>query len=221
MALTAGNLIDEAVGLYNDALQADGDYERVGQAEWIRFLNSALRSLVLVRPDALPKTTSVQLAAGTKQSLPSEAFKLIDITRNMGTDGSTEGKIITPIKRETLDLTNQLWHQGTATTYIDHFTYDEENPRTFYVTPPVHAVTAVYVEMVYSYNPITITATTDAITVPDLFANPLISWMLYRAYSIDDESSDFAKGQAELSTFFNLLQVEAQSSLQTAPSNKE
>lgn len=221
MALTAGNVIDEAVGLYNDAIQADGDYERIAQADWIRYLNSALRSLVLVRPDAHPKTTSVQLVAGTKQTLPAEAFKLIDITRNMGTDGSTEGKIITPIKKETLDLTNQLWHQDTATTYIDHFTYDEENPRTFYVTPPVHASTAVYVEMVYSYQPIVVTATTDALTVSDLFANPLIEWMLYRAYSVDDESADFAKGQANLQAFLNLLQVEAQSSLQVAPSKKE
>ena len=54
MALTAGNLIDEAAGLYNDAIQADGDYERITIVEWIRFLNSGLRSLVLVRPDALP-----------------------------------------------------------------------------------------------------------------------------------------------------------------------
>ncbi len=221
MALTAGDLIDEAVGLYNDALQEDNEYERITVAEWIRFLNSGLRSLVLVRPDALPKTEPVTLVAGTRQTIPTEAFKLIDITRNMGTDGLTEGKIITPIKRETLDLTNQLWHQGTATTYIDHFTYDEENPRSFYVTPPVHAVTVVQVEMVYSIMPTTVTIVGDSIAVPDLFANPLISWMLYRAYSIDDESSDFAKGQAELQAFFNLLQVEASSSLQVAPSNKE
>ena len=223
MALTVNDLIVEAAGQYNDELNADtGDYNRVHIADWIRYFNSAVRSLVLVRPDAAPKTVPVELATGTtKQSLPTEAFRLIDIPRNMGSDGSTPGKIITPINREILDLTNQTWHQDTVATYIDHFTYDITNPRTFYVTPPTHGSTKVYVEMVYSYLPVTATDKTDAIVVADVFANPLIAWMTYRAYSIDDEEVNFGKGQASLQEFFNLLNIEIQSAVSVSPEKRE
>ena len=51
MALTVNDLITEAVGQYNDEINADtSDYNRVLIADWIRYCNSALRSLVLRQP---------------------------------------------------------------------------------------------------------------------------------------------------------------------------
>jgi hypothetical protein len=221
MALTANDLITEAVAQYNDELQADSDYERIKIATWIKYLNSALRSLVLVRPDSNVTKGSIQLVAGTHQDIPTAAVRLMSITRNMGADGNTPGKIITPINTELLNLTNQLWHQDTAKTYIDHYMLDDESPRTFFVSPPVHAVTAVYVEMEYSVIPTVITATTDAFPVSDIYANPCIAWMLYRAYTVDDEEVNFQKGQAHLTEFMNLLQVELKGGLQVSPTKDE
>ena len=221
MALTANDLIVEAVGQYNDELQDDSDYARIKIATWIRYLNSALRSLVLVRPDSSVKKVSVQLVAGTHQDIPTEAFRLISISRNMGTDGLTPGRIITPIGSEVLNLTNRLWHTATAKTYINHYMLDDENPRSFFVTPPVHNSTAVYVEMEYSYLPTTITQTTDSIVVADVFANPLIAWMLYRAYTVDDEEVNFQKGQAHFQEFLSLLQIELQSGTLVSPTKDE
>jgi len=221
MALTVNDLITEAVSQYNDELQDDSDYARIKIATWIKYANSALRSLVLVRPDSSVKRTSVQLAAGTHQDVPAEAIRLLAINRNMGTDGSTVGRIITPIGTELLNLTNQLWHQATAKTYIDHYMLDDENPRSFFVTPPVHATTAVYVEMEYSWIPTVYTATTDAIVVSDVYANPMIAWMLYKAYTVDDEEVNFQKGQAHLTEFMNLLQVELQGGLRVSPTKDE
>jgi len=221
MALTANDLITEAVAQYNDELQDDADYARIKTATWIKYLNSALRSLVLVRPDSNVTRAPVQLVAGTQQDIPTAAVRLISIPRNMGTDGLTAGRIITPINTELLNLTNQLWHQATAKTYINHFMLDDESPRTFFVTPPVHAVTAVYVEMLYSEMPTVITATGDAIGVSDVFANPLIAWMLYRAYTVDDEEVNFQKGTSHLTEFMNLLQVELKGGLQVTPTKDE
>jgi hypothetical protein len=82
MALTANDLITEAVAQYNDELQADSDYERIKIATWIKYLNSALRSLVLVRPDSNVTKGSIQLVAGTHQDIPTAAVRLMSITRN-------------------------------------------------------------------------------------------------------------------------------------------
>lgn len=221
MALTVNDLITEAVAQYNDELQDDSDYARIKIATWIKYANSAIRSLVLVRPDASTKTVSVQLSSGTHQDLPAEAIRLISINRNMGTDGNTPGRVIFPVDTEVFNLTFQNWHEDTAKTYIDNYMYDDQNPSSYYVTPPVHAVTAVYVEMEYSYLPDVFTATTDPIGVRDIFANPLIAWMLFRAYTVDDEEVNFQKGQTHLQEFFNLLQVELQSGLLVSPTKDE
>ena len=221
MALTVGSLIDDAVDQYNDELQDDDDYSRIKKATWIRYCNSALRSLVLVRPDSSVKRTPVQLVAGTHQDIPSEGIRLISIQRNMGTDGTTPGRIVTPINTEMMNLTQQLWHTATAKTYIDHYLLDDESPRTFFVTPPVHAVTAVYVEMEYSWIPTTYTQTTDVIVVNDVYANPMIAWMLYKAYTVDDEEVNFQKGQTHLAEFMNLLQVELKGGLTVSPTKDE
>lgn len=221
MALTVGDLIADAVDQYNDELQDDSDYSRIKIATWIRYCNSALRSLVLVRPDSSVKRTSVQLVAGTHQDIPSEGIRLLSIQRNMGTDGLTAGRIITPISTEMMNLTNQTWHNDTAKTYIDHYMLDDENPRTFFCTPPVHAVTAVYVEMEYSWIPTTYAATTDTIVVNDVYANPMIAWMLYKAFTVDDEEVNFQKGQTHLAEFMNLLQVELKGGLTVSPTKDE
>jgi hypothetical protein len=152
VAFTANDYIVDAAELYGDTA-----YDRISTATWIKYLNAAVRALILVRPDAGAVTESVQLVAGPKQTLPTAALRLLDITRNMGTDGATAGKIITPSDRKHIDYSNLLWPAGTAGTAVENYSYDNNVPRIFYVTPPVHAVTAVYVEMSTSQLPTAMT----------------------------------------------------------------
>lgn len=216
MSFSALNYIEDAAELY-----ADTDYDRIPSATWIKYLNAAIRTLILVRPDAGATTESVLLAAGIKQSLPTAALRLLDITRNMGTDGSTAGKIVTPSKRAHIDYSNLLWPAGTGETYIENFSYDANVPDIYYVTPPVHDTTQVYIEMSSSQLPTTITATGDTMTVNDIFFEPIVQYMLYKAYSADDEGVEFEKAQSFIGNFFSLLQVEAQISKSMGPEIKE
>lgn len=216
MALTASDLIVEAAELYGDVA-----YDRIAATTWIRYLNSALRSLILVRPDSNAETTAVQLAAGVKQTLPTTVLRLINISRNMGTDGLTAGKIVTPTDRQNLDYANLLWPVDTAATSIDNYSYDKETPDIFYVTPPVSSTVNVYVEMSFSKLPETITATVDAIGVRDVFYQPLLSFMLWKAYSGDSEQDEFQKGIMHMQAFFNLLQIEMTAAVAAGPEVRE
>jgi hypothetical protein len=139
----------------------------------------------------------------------------------MGTDGLTAGKIISPADRQHLDYSNLLWPAGTAAVAIDNFSYDKETPKIFYVTPPVSATVDVYVEMSYSEMPTKITDTADAIGVNDIFYQPLLSFMLFKAYSADSEQDEFQKSVMQFQTFFNLLQVEMTASVAAGPETKE
>ena len=50
---------------------------------------------------------------------------------------------------------------------------------------------------------------------------PLLQFMLYKAYSADDESVEFSKAINYMQTFFNLLQVEMVTAQQAGPEKKE
>jgi hypothetical protein len=216
LAFTANDYILDAAELYGDV-----DYVRVSELTWIKYLNASIRALILVRPDAGAQTDSLQLAPGVLQSLPSTALRLLDITRNMGTVGNQAGKIITPADRKHLDYSNLLWPAATGDTEIDNFSYDKENPRIFYVTPPAHATTAVFVEIQVSQLPTTVTATGDDPGVNDVFFEPIIQYMLYKAFSTDDEGVEFQKAITFMQNFFNLLQVEIATSQAAGPESKE
>jgi hypothetical protein len=177
--------------------------------------------LILVRPDAGAQTDNVELVAGILQTLPSTALRMLDITRNMGSGGSTPGKIITPADRKHIDYSNLLWPAATGDIAVDNFSYDKENPRIFYVTPPVSSTVSVFVEMQVSQLPTTITATDDDPGVSDLFFEPLVQYMLYKAFSADDESVEFQKAMAYMQNFFNLLQIEIAASTAMGPEKKE
>lgn len=216
MAFTANTYIVDAAELYGDDA-----YARITTTVWIRYLNAGIRTLILGRPDAGAVTESVQLVAGVKQTLPSDALRLLDISRNMGTDGLTAGKIITPTKREHVNYSNLLWPAATGDDSIENFSYDANTPEIFYVTPPVSNSTNVYVEMSTSQLPTAITATGDSTGTNDIFFEPLVQYMLYKAFSADDESVEFEKAQAYLGNFFRMLGMEQQAARRNGPETKE
>ena len=216
MSFTADDYVVDSALLYGDV-----DYDRVEESDWIRYLNAAIRALVLVRPDAGSTTENVQLIAGVKQSIPTDSLRLLDIPRNMGVDGSTPGKIITPSKRQHLDYANLLWPAATGDTAVDNFSYDNNAPTIFYVTPPVSSTVDVYVEMQVSQLPTAVTAIGDATGTNDVFFEPIVQYMLYKAFSADDEDVEFAKATQYMQNFFNLLQVETATSQAAGPESKE
>ena len=169
-------------------------------AELLAYLNAAILRVCLLRPDASSSVESIQLVAGTKQTLPATARRLLDIYRNMGADGATPGKVITSTDTRSMDLFNPNWHKDTAKTAIDHFMYDEETPDTFFVTPPVHATTQVHVEMKLANNPAVIAdAAIENVTINDVYRPALEHWMLYKAY---DKETDSAHSVAEAKFHF-------------------
>ena len=216
MAFTASDYILDAAELYGDTA-----YDRVTESTWIKYLNAAVRALILVRPDAGAVTEPVLLIAGIKQTLPTAALRLLDISRNLGSDGLTAGKIITPSDRAHIDYSNLLWPTATGDTLVENFSYDANVPRIFYVTPPVGAVTPVYVEMSTSQLPTAMALTSSDDGIEDVFFEAIIQFLLYRAFLADDETVEFTKSQTAFQNFMSLLGVEVQASRANSPEKKE
>lgn len=228
MSIIVGNLIENVAFKFGDEITYDGswtvttDGSRIDEARWLQFLENAIRTLVLVRPDSsTERAASVLTGATARQDLPSAALRLISIDRNMGSDGLTPGDSITPVKKEHFDNAQFEWQNATAKSYIDNYMYDLKTPYEFWVNPQPTTSPAVYVEMIYSVLPTIPTAATETLWARDIFWTPLVHWMLYEAYSIDDEAVNVELAIHHHHGFFSSLGQEIQAATTVSPTDKE
>lgn len=202
--------------------------------ELVRYLNDGQREIVLYRPDSMSTNATVALVAGSKQALPANGTKLIEISRN---NNGTTKRAVRLVNREILDSQSPGWHSITGVTEILHYMYDPRDPKTFYVFPPAAGATA-SLDIVYSANPTDIAVPADGaslptdstadnsaptvvlgtISVPDIYANALVDYMLYRTYSKDaDYAGNAARAQAHYAVFANTLGIEIKATMAVAP----
>ena len=200
--MQASKIIDAVQEVANDT-----DGVTYTSAQVIEWINDAIRMLLSKRPDALVELRAIQLAAGTKQTLPSDAHKLLGLIRNMGTDGSTPGKAIRgPVSQEELDAFNPDWHNDTAATEITEYIYNITDPLQFYVIPPVTSAQNVYVEARIAVNHTAIANTTDVIPVVEPYAPALTEWVLYGLFSRDNEKTpNYVRASRHYQQFFTIL----------------
>ena len=217
MAVTVASVLSRV-----DAVLQDTSNIRWPDTELILWVNDAQREIALIKPDATATVATVTLAAGTKQSIPSGGNRLLDVTRNMSAASSgTGGRAIRLVNRSVLDAQSPSWHDpavtGSAkhTNVIKHYTYEEDNPRTFYVYPGVSG--NAYVELTYSANPATV-GTSDNIGVPDIYATAIMNYVLYMAYMKEAEFAENSqRAGAHYQLFTSMLAGKGQLDATTSP----
>lgn len=170
------------------------------QAELLDWLNDGQREIALYKPNAFVKNLSRPLTAGTKQALPADGVSLVDVVRNMGTNGTTPGAAVRAVAREILDSQTPNWHAATPATAIKHFVYSVLDPKNFYVYPPSDGTGQV--EVIYAAAPADATLV-GTITLDDIFVTALVNYVLYRAYSKDAE---FAANASAAAAYYQAFQ---------------
>lgn len=210
--ITAGDIVERAEILLQDETNV-----RWPVAELLKWINDAQRAVAALRPDATAFNTTLKLTPGTKQTLPANAISLIEVVRNMGSNGSTPGRAIRLVNREVLDSQNPLWHESSATNEVKHYFYDKRVPRNFYVYPPQPSSTS-YVELVYSVSPSEVVNEGSLLALDDVFANSILNYVVYRAYSKDAEFAENGnKAAAYYQAFAAELGLEGQSKATVDP----
>jgi hypothetical protein len=193
-------------------------------ANWLDLLNDAQRAVVLARPDANPVTSAVLLVAGTRQTLPSGKMRLLDVSRNMGSNGTTPGDTIRLAERDVQDMVNRSWHNAQPQTRVREVFYnDKKDPLVYWVYPPIAVGATVYIEVTTSDPPTDVTdADNGAITLSDTYASPLQAWMLYRAFSMQSQAVGLAqRAQGYFASFFNLLGVKLRNDMIYSPNEPD
>lgn len=219
MAITAQSIIRRVV----ETLQ-DNTSVRWPINQLVRFLNDGQREICMYRKDAMSKNATVTLVAGTRQALPADGTNLIEPIRNNSTASKRAVRIV---NREILDAQLPGWHSISGVSEILHVIYDVREPKVFYVYPPALA-TGAALDIVYSAVPAdvaepadgtTYTAVTGDISVPDVYANALQDYILYRAYSKDSEyAGNTSRATTNYAAFANSLGIEIKAALAAGPS---
>ena len=195
----------------------DNTNVRFPNEELLKFFNDAQREVVLHRPDAKMVNTTLDLATGSKQTLPVSALRLIDVVRNVG------GRAVTQVDRRILDETLPNWHETTAgTNKIEHYIYDPADPKNFYVFPKGTSGTD-SLEIIFSASTSEIaisdfSSDTTVISIDDVYANCLLDYVLYRSYQKDSEFAGNAqRAIMHYQSFANALGIKTQADSALTP----
>ena len=183
---------------------------RWSTSELIDWLSDAQRAIIALRPDANTVNETFVCVAGSKQTLPAEAIRLIKVVRN------TFGVAVTFVDGSWLDEQDPYWHTDVQTTSIRHYIYDDRDPKTFYVYPP--AVPGSPIDIVYSRSLPDVADSSLPIDIDDTYANAIFEYILFRCYSKDsDDTVSAAQAQTHHNNFRAALDIITQSDAATSP----
>jgi len=228
-SILANSILDRAATVLQDITNV-----RWPRKELAKWLDDGQREIVLMKPEANVTNASYRLIAGTKQAIPDgsvsyiqqgtstplpNGIQLIDVVRNMGTTTApTPGRAISVVDKRILNSQNREWHMDTASAEVVHFVFNEFDPKHYYVYPPQPTSNQGYVEIVYSSAPVDVTkkggggldaeepSDVATITLDDIFANVLLDYVLYRAYSKDaNYAGNAERARAHMAAFVQSL----------------
>ena len=185
--LTVGYIVDLV-----EKKAVDENNDDFSQAELIGLYNLALRFIVSLVPRAYTIKISQLLAAGSEQSIPSDGLQLVNVLRNMGTDGETPGASILEASLAAMNRLVPNWSTETAAAVVDNFMRIPDMDASFYISPPNDGTG--YIQMVHTATPPTSTYDEDGdweddkIPLSDEFVPALPDAMLFIVY---DDDSDY------------------------------
>lgn len=170
--------VAEIIGRVNTQL-TDTLWLRWPLAELCDYYNDAVRAVILARPDAGASVETLACVPGSRQSLPPGALRIIDVIRISG------GNALLPVPREVLDTQYPDWHAMTGEP--ERYVYSELTPRLFYLFPVPEVDISIDAVICRIPDAITISCLEDktGIQIEEAYVNPLVDWMLYRAFSKD------------------------------------
>lgn len=212
-AQTVGSIIDL---VRRKILDEDANPE-VSDSELLQLYNLTLLKIITLVPSAYTRTKNLLLAAGAKQVIDSAGgdLRLVNVRRNMGTDGATPGRVVRATNLDVLTQIYPTWFTETQQAEVEDWAPVLDYPEEFYVIPPNDGTQ--YIEIDVATTPTL--ATWDAAgawrgaTFPlrDHFTDAEINGILFMAYDDDsDIPGNTPRSQVYYGRFLQALGLQQQ-----------
>jgi len=191
--------------------------------ELLGWINESYQAIVAIKPDASSVNSVMNCVEGSRQEIPVDGHRLLDVVRNTATNSN--GVSVMKTSRSALDATRRAWHSEQPSVTVEQFVFDDHDPRHFYVYPPASSLAKL--EIIYSAVPAPHSNTqanansSESIRLGDSFAPAIVDYVLARAYSKDAEhAANLQRAQMHSGSFVNMLGAEANASVAFSP-NRE
>lgn len=204
--ITAQTIATRARLVINDVLGT-----RWIDSEVLDWVNAGEAAIAAIEPIAYVVTETLTLVAGTKQVLPTAGISLVDVVRNMGTDGNTPGDVVDSMERKVLDSLRPSWHSEATDASVLLFIHNPRDPSKFYVYPPQPASGFGQIEVEYLKVPPALTSLSDALNLRDLYQEALLNYVLFRMYSKESKDGDKSLAETYYSAFIAAVGARTQS----------
>ena len=180
---TVGEILRRARTVLQERSQ---DGTRWSNKELLDWLNEAYAALLSIRPSAFATTVEMACQAGAQQAIPGGAEQLIEVT------GTASGFGVTRVARSTMDAVRRRWQAEPQTDAIEHWMFEDLNPRSFWVYPPAKA--GVRLNLIVAQLPERHAESeaspnsNDPLRLPDAYTPIVLDLVLARAFAKDAES---------------------------------
>ncbi len=221
MAVLASSIINDAAKLLHDP-----DFVHWPREELLGWCSAAEREIVSIKPDAYVEERSYRLEAGTYQSIPEDAVGVVRLKQNMGPDGQTPGTYIRLADRDQFIDQNPDAYQEPANAEVEYYFFDKNDPRHFEVFPEQPETDWNWIKGTFPVVPPVLEKSDTsgaeydvAIHVGDIYEQPMLNYVMFRAYSKDSDASlENARAAANyFSLFATSLGKKEQVEKQTEP----
>lgn len=180
---------------------------RWDEPELLNWFSDGRREIAAARPTEFSKRVAVPLVRGTLQAVPEEAFQLIRVDCNVSRSlPRVTGRVVTQVERRVLDAMDPAWQDEKRVPYTAvarHYAYDLNEPMAFYVYPGNTG--AGTVEAAIAVLPSDASSANEPLGVRAVFANALLDYVLYRAFSKDaDHEANMARAREHYNNFASL-----------------
>jgi len=196
-------LVTSIIARVRDLLQDNTTVPRWSNANLLDAYNEALLAVVQNRPDVNSQVITFACQAKAMQTLPAGTYRLLDVISNPST-----GRGVQETTRRTMDSLLPLWTTMMGTE-VEQYIYDQKSPAIFYVYPTPEADHRL--NLLVSQAPVRVVISdfvndTTVFALDELWLNPVINYMLFRAYSMDMETeANMQQAQNYLAMFANDL----------------
>jgi hypothetical protein len=165
---------------------------RWDSTELLGWVNDAQREVSIYKPAESIRRDAVLLVAGTYQRLAADATQLLQVVCNLrSTSPRIAGRSVTPVARHVLDAMHPRWQESDYFPFAaeaKHFAPDDVDIGAFHVFPGNDGTG--HVEVVIAVPPAILTDAAQLLSVRDVYANAVLDYVLYRAFSKDSESAN-------------------------------
>lgn len=190
------------------------------------WLNDGYKEIVTLHPDSNAQSATFTCSAGYRQDISTaypEAYRVLEVLTNKA--ALSNKRPVNLVSRKSMDTSHPGWYNESQSISIQKYMYDKRVPKEFLVYPP--ATSTAQLEIIYATVPAphTLTevqlmnpATAETIRLDVIYANPLLDYILYRAFSKDsDQANNAARATAHYQAMVTSLNFKVQSDESVAP----